>query len=277
MFFNTRGSISSNDGKMSLCDVRCYDHALSEAEIHELKSGLLIHYNFEDGVGSKIYDCSGYEYHATNTGVIEKTDSNIGKHSAYFATSGSQYLTIPNPPLDNKNISVSVWWKSSNTSAKGGYHILFATSYSSTVSSVEISIPSSGLLRWGFVIDSYRTTNNTTITPHLNTGKWRHIVITYDGAVEKAYVDGVHVESRTRSGSISYPATKDSYIGKYVGGSYGATDAYISDVRVYNTTLSADDVTRLYKHTVKITPEQNLLGEYLVEQDSELNYYTPST
>lgn len=243
----------------------------------KLEKGHIDNPIFEATGYSTEYDCSGNELHGVVTGVENCCDAATGKHSAYFPLTGSQYITIPNPPLDNKNISVSVWWKSSNTSAKGGYHILFATSYSSSVSSVEISIPSSGLLRWGFVIDSYRTTNNTTITPHLNNGQWRHIVITYDGAVEKAYVDGAHVESRTRSGSISYPAIKDSYIGKYVGGSYGATDAYISDVRVYNTTLSADDVTRLYKHTVKITPEQNLLGECLIEQDSELDYYTPST
>ena len=75
----------------NICDFRVYDHVLTLKEIRELASGLLIHYNFEDGVGTTVYDCSGYEHHATNTGVVERTDTNIGKHSAYFATTGSQY------------------------------------------------------------------------------------------------------------------------------------------------------------------------------------------
>lgn len=33
-------------------DVRIYDHALSPAEVHELKSGLLIHYSFENYIGN---------------------------------------------------------------------------------------------------------------------------------------------------------------------------------------------------------------------------------
>lgn len=151
MFFNTRGAISSNNGKMSLCDIRCYDHALSEAEMHELKSGLLIHYNFEDYMGqpyTTAYDGSGNELHGTITGVENRGDAATGKHSAYFPSTGSQYITIPNPPLNSKNISVSVWWKSSNTSPKGSYHILFATkSSSSSYSSIELSMPSNGQLR----------------------------------------------------------------------------------------------------------------------------------
>lgn len=45
MHFNSRANTSY--GKMSLSDVRCYDHALSPTEVMELKRGLLIHYNFE--------------------------------------------------------------------------------------------------------------------------------------------------------------------------------------------------------------------------------------
>lgn len=81
----------------------------------------------------------------------------------------------------------------------------------------------------------------------------------------------MQVGSVSTSGTITYTTSKDTYIGKYVSGSYGATDAYISDVRIYNTTLSTDDVTRLYKHTVKITPEQNLIGEYFVEEGDQEN------
>ena len=442
MFFNSRGSISENNGKMSLCDIRCYDHALSEAEMHELKSGLLLHYNFEDYTGSKnlitnpnswtstyasdssgsstkgkftvqsdgsvlvednnsntrfmcvqnpavtagdvltvsikyknvsgdqtfrwqfselnssnslttaywstgrqkeidigdgwkiiyytitiqnanttkirfwlqdgadytlythsyylkdfkaekgetdnpifettgyttIYDGSGNELHGIATDVENRCDAATGKHSAYFPLTGSHYITIPNPPLDNTNVSVSAWWKSSNKSPKGTCHIVFATkSPNASYSSIEISISSDGQLRWGFVINNTRTTRNTAVNPQLHNGAWRHIVITYDGVTEKAYVDGVQIASFSTAGTISYTTSKDTYIGKYVREGFGATDAYISDVRVYNTTLNLDDIKRLYKHSVKVTPEQKLIGECLIEQNAEIiDYYNPS-
>lgn len=50
MHFNSRANTSY--GKMSLSDIRCYDHALSPAEVMELKRGLLIHYNFENYIGN---------------------------------------------------------------------------------------------------------------------------------------------------------------------------------------------------------------------------------
>lgn len=82
----------------------------------------------------------------------------------------------------------------------------------------------------------------------------------------------MQVGSVSTSGTITYTTSKDTYIGKYVSGSYGATDAYISDIRVYNTTLTQADVTSLYNHTVKVTPDQVMIGNYLVENNSDLNF-----
>ena len=223
--------------------------------------------DFSVSLYTKEYDCSGHEINATVTGVDLPEVASVGKRSAYFTTTGEQYLTIPNAPLNNKEISISLWFKSNNAAAKGNYHILFATQYtSSSYSSIELSIPNNGQLRWGFVIGSTRTTNNTTTSPKMNNGEWRHIVMTYDGTTEKAYVDGTLVGSRATQGTITYPNSPSTFIGKYVNGSYGATDAYIDDIRVYSTTLTQEDVTSLYKHTTKIFPDQTMKSNLFVEE-----------
>lgn len=48
---------------------------------------------------------------------------------------------------------------------------------------------------------------------------------------------------------------------------------YIADVKVYNTTLTQADVTSLYNHTVKVTPDQVMIGNYLVETSSQIDFY----
>ena len=48
MYFNSRAN-ETTSSKMSLCDVRCYDHTLNQVEIKELSKALAIHYSFNDG------------------------------------------------------------------------------------------------------------------------------------------------------------------------------------------------------------------------------------
>lgn len=54
LYFNCRAD--TGYGKMSLNDIRCYDHALSLAEIQELKKALVVHYTFNDGFTNNICD-----------------------------------------------------------------------------------------------------------------------------------------------------------------------------------------------------------------------------
>lgn len=257
-----------------LCDVRVYDHALSPTEIAELKRGLLLHYNFESQL-SKEYDCSGHEYNATINGVTLSSDTAIGAHSGYFSN-GQQWLEHSEAPYDAFEIGISMWVKSNNTSPKNGYHILLAID----AGRVELSIPSNGQLRWGGYINSTRYCGNVTCknssgsTFSLLNNEWHHIVTTYDGTGWKGYVDGVYQGIQSCSGSISYNG-KTLRIGKYTAGAtsnYGATDMYIADVKIYNTALTQDDVTSLYNHTVKISTEQVMIGNYLTENNSDLNF-----
>lgn len=46
---------------------------------------------------------------------------------------------------------------------------------------------------------------------------------------------------------------------------------YIADVKVYNTTLTQTDITSLYNHTVKVTPDQVMIGNYFIEKGDQEN------
>ena len=231
---------------------------------------------FETTEYSTEYDCSGNEHNAVVNGVQNKIEAATGAHSAYFLD-GGQWLEHTGAAFSNSTLSVAFWWKSSCAAAKTGYHIPFAIDGGR----VEISIPNNGQLRWGGYINGSRKCDNVTCkdangnTFSLNNGKWHHIVSVFDGTGFSGYVDGIYQGKQSGSGTITY-TSKVARIGKYNAGAtsdYGATDAYISDVRVYNTVLNTDDIVRLYNNTVKVTPEQVMIGSYLVEAINQIDFY----
>lgn len=220
---------------------------------------------------SMLVNEAGYNYDIDNCGVILSKDAVKGSYSSYYKN-GEQYLISKNTPVNNEIISTSVWFKSTNTSPKTDYHIVLAIDGGV----VEISIPRNGQLRWGgYTSNSGRVCNNITVknssdsTFSLLNGNWHLINTIYDGSGWHAYVDGVYQTKWNATGTISY-SNKNLIIGKYNEGTtsnYGATDAYIDDVKIYNTILTSEDIQDLYKTKAYITDKNDIMcGEFIEDK-----------
>lgn len=217
-----------------------------------------------------VKDSSGYGYDGTNNGAIYLTSTNLGQHAVYF-TNGKQWISRASLPAAADKLTVALWFKSSNTSPLTGYHIPF------TIDSgvVEISIPgSTGYMRWG----GY-TSNNSRVCSDvcakdangnnvsLLNGQWHHIVLVYDGTGWLGYTNGQYIGKHAATGTISY-GSKVATIGRYYNDStsnYGNTDAYMSDVKVFNSALSADDIKALYRAKKSIDTNGNIYIKALDE------------
>ncbi|MDF1498843.1 MAG: LamG domain-containing protein, partial [Patescibacteria group bacterium] len=85
---------------------------------------------------------------------------------------------------------------------------------------------------------------NSSTHPVLNT--WYHVVATWDDSTNdtKIYVNGVLENTVQNTNTINF-STSDLYIS-----SWSATDSYLSgsidEVRIYNRTLSADEIRKHY-------------------------------
>ena len=212
---------------------------------------------------------AGYNYDISNCGFVLSKDSVKGSYSSYYKN-GEQYSIAKNTTLNNEMVSTSVWFKSTNTSPKTDYHILMSID----VGVVEISIPKNGQLRWGgYTSNNSRVCNNMTVksssgsTFSLLDGKWHLINTVYDGSGWIAYVDGVYQTKWDATGTISY-SNKNLIIGKYTEGAtsnYGATDAYIDDVKIYNTILTSDDIKDLYQTKAYISDKGDIMCSEFIE------------
>lgn len=248
---------SSGNGK-----VRSYRNAQIEAKDHATpytptsREGILVN---EAGYSSDINNC----------GFVLSKDAAKGSYSSYYKN-GEQYLISKNTPLNNEIVSTSVWFKSTNTSPKTDYHILISVD----VGVIEISIPKNGQLRWGgYTSNNSRVCNNVTVTSSsgstfsLLDGKWHLINTIYDGSGWHAYVDGVYQTKWNATGTISY-TNKNLIIGKFSEGAtsnYGATDAYIDDVKIYNTILTSDDIKDLYQTKAYISDKGDIMCSEFIE------------
>lgn len=105
------------------------------------------------------------------------------------------------------------------------------------------------------------------------TSGWHFFVGTFDGYVSRIYVDG-ELDSTSTNGSptvkatIMYRANVPIYIGCEANGANPSSPYFngkLSDIRIYATALSADDIKELYTTSVSIDDHHNIYARELVE------------
>ena len=114
-------------------------------------------------------------------------------------------------------------------------------------------------------LHSYFSTPNTIgdkwyagSTTAINNGEWHFVAVTYDGTTAKSYIDGKYEASSTVTFDFERQAiydltinmrSPDSNWGDFESRRY---EGDISDVRVYATALSAEDIKLLYQPEISI-------------------------
>jgi hypothetical protein len=196
-------------------------------------NGLVAVWHFDEGSGSAAYDCSGN----ANDGAINGATWTTGKIGKALQFDGSNdYVSVSHSAsLMPSAITVSVWIKLNDNGRwmvvdKGTNHPGTYYMYGDAGTQVIWTIKD-GTNRYDL---SYS---------NLVIGNWYHLVGTFDGSIQKLYVNGDEKGSRTASFGSN---TQNLWIGKYQGGGSYDFNGIIDEVRIYNRALSADEVLALY-------------------------------
>jgi hypothetical protein len=89
---------------------------------------------------------------------------------------------------------------------------------------------------------------------NFETNQWYHVVMTHDGTTLKAYFNGV--EQASTASTFDYAnANGLFYVGRYTGGAVTYYDGEASNVKIFNTALTAAQVADLYLNPEKIVPD----------------------
>ena len=111
----------------------------------------------------------------------------------------------------------------------------------------------------------------TTTKSKLTSG-WHMLTLTYDGLVCKSYIDGMLDQSLTKY-TTQTPIYYNTGTGVFIGGEADGNTTTpknlfkgeVSDLRIYATALSAEDVLSLYQASAYIDSQGNTYASSYVE------------
>ncbi len=135
------------------------------------------------------------------------------------------------------SFSVSAWFKSDDTSSSSQAIISSRLNSISSSKGVDIFINNNQLYS-----RIYNNGATQVIVAFTDTSSWHHVALTYNGTTLEMYLDNV---SQGTSTGVYSSSGADWLIGKW---NYGSTyfNGNIDELAVFNTELSASDVTSIY-------------------------------
>lgn len=231
------GTVGTFAGKLN--DIRIYNHCLSIKEVKELSKGLILHYTFEGLFNNTLieYDCSGYQYNGNINGIItqQNNTSRYDYSNKLFTTTN---ITININPSFIAEGSCSFWAKINNKGSSGW--VVFTGDTTSYY--LIASTPSK---------DFYNSNVNGTIKWYIDGTE--ALRPTFDNNWHYYCVTGINLSTWTVLKINNYSTAYNC-------------DINYSDLRIYATILSIDDITALYKDAGYIDKNKNIYAYEYIEK-----------
>ena len=219
-------------------------------------TGLVGWWRMDEAAGTSAEDRSG----KGNTGTLVGTPTwGAGKRGNAVSFNGANYITVAQSPISNFSnpSSICLWGLvTDNTGSSGGSNqtfLNFAVDANNEVRIVNNSVAGTGGAQPGGFAVGYKyagnqvavATNSSGLIPN-NT--WTFLCYTYDGAATVTLYVNAATYSTT---AASVTQTTSNIIGARATNASFLTGS-VDDIRVYNRTLTAQDVYMLYLSDNKI-------------------------
>lgn len=207
------------------------------------------------------YDVSGYKNNGTKNGTIIASSS-TARYTTSSVFNGSSYIKNTNFNLTHGIWTVAAWYYLPNSISSYNCILCLSKGDGSDANKKFAMCPNASYV-W-FKIEN----TSTSVNSALKVNQWTHIVLTSNGTNGKVYVNGQ--QAATTNITSIYTDCTDLVIGARASAENATTIAvplngYVSDVRIYATTLSAEDIQELYHTPITLSSNGTLLtqGEYV--------------
>lgn len=184
------------------------------------------------------------------TSVNNPTTLNSLANRSITFNGSTQYMTTPMTNVRPiSGITQEVWFNLASTS---GNHIFIGSQYG-TATGNSYAIWGNGN-QWLGGVNTTGSLTSITVTLTKNTSTWYHFVHTYNGSVQKLYVNSQEVASGSVTGNIVYDtnntllalATDWNGTG-YDAGASGFVNGNVSIIRIYDRGLTPAEVLNLFE------------------------------
>lgn len=212
------------------------------------------------------YDCSGFGNHGLVAGDIKGNgDTPRFTGSSVFNGTDTFILAPLGAAHPTDAITVSAWIYHNSDTDKRVVTCNEGGGWNFEGNPIQVPI---------YINGGYRICVGTKKWSDIGLNSWHHIAFTYDGNTIKFYIDGVENAYYTYS-STKYPITyanNRTVIGAEASGTGSSStasgyywDGKLSDIRIYATALSSEDILALYNTPTSIDSNGNMYCSEFVE------------
>lgn len=181
----------------------------------------------------------------TNNNLITANNLTYLTNNQFSFNGSNGYLTTPMTNLrPTSGITQEVWF---NLASTANDQVFIGAQYG-TSSGNSYALWSNGN-QWLGGVNTTGSFTYLTSTTTKNANTWYHFVYTYNGSVEKLYINGIEVATGARTGSIVYDTNNTLLAigGDWNGSGYNAglnvvVNGQMPVVKLYNVGLDADQV-----------------------------------
>lgn len=208
-----------------------------------------------------IYDCSGYGYNGIKSGTII-CNSDSPRYNVSYKFNGNSCIKNNKFYFNSSIWTVSLWYKY-NTAPTSYEGLICLSKNDGSDSNKKFAIMPNSNYIW------FKAENSSTSISSLKIGEWCHLAIVSNGTSAIIYENGVQKTTTTISSFIE--GAYDLVVGARASSAGAETTSIyskgnISDVRIYATALSADDVKELYNIPLSVDKKGNSYAyDYLEE------------
>ena len=219
----------------------------------QLGSGLIAHYTFEGNAN----DVSGTGNHATPAGNFQFSPSGfsgsslriVGDNSIYY--SGGGHLALPTFDSSlNSGFTLSLWAKDEVLGGNPFPEEAYIHFQSPGAKQIEIMLNhySTGYLRFAMAESGIGYSVVQAVDRQTFSQSWKQLAVTYQPGKLSAYLNGTKIGETNTTISV-FPAAQRAMGRHYWDGGASSSarmTASLDNVRIYNRTLSDQEITSLY-------------------------------
>ncbi len=253
-YFSARAGVKTNTS------------ALQPQGVGDLSAGLAGYWKLDEGSGTTAADSSTNGNNGTFVNTPSWTTGRINQGLTNFSTTA--YVNVPHSAaLNSLPFTLSFWVKTADASS--GRHIVIAKDYTNGYRCHVVS----GAMRCWFLTSgaNWYDSGDGYSFGQIADNQWHHITMTISASGGVGYVDGVQVVSQSLTGTpaVAPTGTGDLSIGTGSGGNpVDDFSGSLDEVRIYNRTLSSDEVSNLYRLTSPTGVDTSLKGYWSFNTDA---------
>ena len=201
-----------------------------------LPPGLVGAYNFEETSGSTVVDASGKGNTGTINGATRITQGRFGKALSFDGV--DDWVTVNDAPsLDLTTAMTLEAWVYPTVGMTQWATVILKETPGGALYELHANGDQSQPLISVTVGGRYRILSGG---PWLLANQWTHLAATYDGTIQRLYVNGTQVAQRPQTGPIQVSSSPLRMGGNSIWGDF--FQGRIDEVRVYNRALNAADI-----------------------------------